>query len=48
MFVGQNSKRLPEFIQQDCRIDLCSSDTLTSIAAKSFNDFDGTVPAFLL
>src|SRR5215510_7201664 len=32
MFVGQHSKGLPEFIQQDGRVDLCSCDTLTSIA----------------
>jgi DNA end-binding protein Ku len=32
MFVGQHSKGLPEFIQQYSRIDLCSSDALTSVA----------------
>src|SRR5262245_57270679 len=32
MFVGQHSNGLPEFIQQDGRIDLCGCDTLTSIS----------------
>jgi DNA end-binding protein Ku len=32
VFVGQHSKGFPEFIQQDCRIDLCSCDTLTAVA----------------
>src|SRR5215472_13852605 len=32
IFLGQHYKGLPEFIQQDGRIDLCSCDTLTSIA----------------
>ena len=32
MFVGQRSKGLPEFIQQDGRVDACGSDALTSVA----------------
>jgi hypothetical protein len=31
-FVGQHSKGLPEFIQQDGRIDPCSCNALTSVA----------------
>jgi hypothetical protein len=34
MFIGQHSKRLPEFIQQDGRIDLCGCDTVTSISGR--------------
>jgi hypothetical protein len=32
MFLGQHRKGLPEFIQQDGRIDACGSDALTSVA----------------
>jgi hypothetical protein len=32
MFLGQHRKGLPEFIQQDGRVDACGSDALTSVA----------------
>jgi hypothetical protein len=44
MFLGQHRKGLPEFLQQDGRVDACGSDALTSVAGGYQGDsFGGNV-----
>src|SRR5438067_9206942 len=43
MFLGQHRKDVPEFIQQDGRVDACGSDALTSVAGGYQGDSFGVV-----